>query len=60
MQRRSLLQKSKGAPDVIRSCLAIAGVLIPTLHCILRLLLFFLKIIVPEESVGGHMNCASH
>lgn len=43
MQRRSLLQKSKGAPDVIRNCFAITGVLIPTLHCIFRLLLFFLK-----------------
>lgn len=49
MQGKSLLQKSKEAPDVIRSCFAITGVLITALHCIFRLLLFFLKITVPDE-----------
>lgn len=59
MQGESLLQKSKEAPEVIRSCFATTRVLIPTLHCIFRLLLFFLKITLPEEDAGGHMNCVS-
>lgn len=53
MQRRSLLPKSKGAPDAIISCSAIMGELIPTFHHIFRLLLFFLKFIAPEEGGGG-------
>jgi len=59
MQRRSFFQKGKGALNVLRSCFVITRVLIPALCRIFRLLLFFLKIIVPEEDAGGRMIWAS-
>lgn len=51
-----------GAPGAVRSCFALGGVLVPLLtHCVFRLPIFFLTILVPGEDakvVGVNTHAA--